>query len=154
MEAQASRKQEGVERIIMTDYIKVTDRKREVTKAWAHDRLMFESDPELQSFVRPPVEDEFAPRTNDEVFGNARVRLVLVERDPMPDGPWQRRSPMIGTIVSPLPLPPMAEVSVILAFIGAWQGRQVSPLVFHELFGLFPFVEAKSCAEPVIPAPD
>jgi len=102
----------------MTDYIKVTDRERAVTHALARDREMLDSDSELRSFVRPPVEGEFAPHTNDEVYGRARIRLVLVERDPQVlggrlAGDW--RAPIIGTIATPPasltmlpPLPPPA----------------------------------------------
>jgi len=88
----------------MTTIIPVTDRKREVAAALAHDREMLDSDPELRSFMRAPVEGEFAPHTNDDVYGNARLRLVLVERDPITTGgrlPGDWRAPIIGTIALP-----------------------------------------------------
>jgi hypothetical protein len=99
-------------KVAMTDIIKVSNRKHEVSRALAHDREVLDRDPELRSFVRAPVEGEFSPHTNDEVYGKARIRLVLVERDPPVFGrpllgDW--RAPIIGTIATPpaaLTMPP------------------------------------------------
>ena len=44
------------------------------------DRERFDAEPELTEFVRSALDGEFWPQSDDEVFGDAGVRLVRVVR--------------------------------------------------------------------------